>query len=98
MSTLEERRAWAERLAAAVDPARLVAQIREAGWEVAGGRSGVNARLYWPGDAETLVVPLDRAMGDYVDLMAAVLVELDWTAERGRAAQTILDHLADGHR
>lgn len=97
MSALEERRQWADQVAAEVDPDRLVARLREAGWEVAGGRSGVYARLYWPGDAETLVVPLDRAMGDYVDLMAAVLVELDWTAERGVAAQQVLEQLAHGH-
>lgn len=97
MSALEERRQWAEQVAAEVDPDRLVARLHDAGWETAGGRDGVYARLTWPGTGGTLVVPLNRAMGDYVDLMAAVLIELEWAAERGRAAARILDRLTDRH-
>lgn len=97
VSTLEERRQWAEQVAVSVDPDRLVARLHDAGWEIEDGRDGVYRRLRWPGTAGTLVVPLDRSAPEHVPLMAAVLVELDWAAERGRAAARILDRLRDGH-
>lgn len=97
MTALEERRQWAEQVAAAVDPDRLVARLHDAGWETADARDGMYARLHWPGTAGTLVVPLDPSAPEHVPLMAAALVELDWTAERGVAAQQVLEQLAHGH-
>lgn len=85
----------ADRLTA-VDPHRLVQLLELAGFTKVGERAGVYARMAWP-DAgsrdNTMIVPFDPAMSDYLELLAGVLLTLDDAAYRGRRARDVLDAL-----
>lgn len=77
------------------DPQRLVDALLRAGWVRAGQRTGVYVRLRLSNERSTsLVVPLDPAMGDYPDLMGAVLGELEVRASAGQRAQQVLDEIS----
>lgn len=82
---------------AAVDPNRLVDLLQVAGFTNAGGRTGVYVRLTWPGQTGlregSLVVPLDRTMADYPDLLGDTLLTLDDADHRGKTARSVLDAL-----
>jgi hypothetical protein len=84
-----------DRRAATVDPQHLITVMIAAGWTHTGGRDGLYTRLAWPGcSTRSLLVPLDRGMADYEDIMGDVLTVLDNAAGRGPggiAAQAVLD-------
>jgi hypothetical protein len=81
--------------AATVDPQQLVTALLAAGWTDRGGRAGLYRRLGWPRDERrSVLVPLDRDYGDFPDLMAAVLGELEETAQLGEDAAAVLALLA----
>jgi hypothetical protein len=72
-----------------VDPVRLVAALKAAGFAELGGRTGLYVRLDWPGGA--LLVPLDPSKADYDDLLAAAVATLEHAADLGVRARQVLD-------
>ncbi|MFD6565356.1 hypothetical protein [Micromonospora profundi] len=80
------------------DGERLVAALTTAGFTVVGQRTGLYARLAWPGrDGRdgTLVVPVGVEYADYRESLAEVMGELEYAARRGEAARKALN-LFDG--
>ncbi|RKR92661.1 hypothetical protein BDK92_7137 [Micromonospora pisi] len=87
-------------MSTALDPQQLVAQLRAAGWVVAGQRSGQYVRLTWldanpiPG---ILKVPVDPDAPEYEDDMRIVRKILRNLDRAGAAAAGVLATL-DGHQ
>lgn len=84
-----------------VEPLRLIEALLAAGWTEAGRRTGVYIRLHWPEPSprnRSLVIPLDRAAGDYDDLLGDALAELDYAHQLGVTAGAVLESLNDPDR
>lgn len=78
-----------------VDPQQLIDALLRTGHRVAGVGRGYT-RLARPGEKPprgSLRIPTDRTAGDYLDLMAAVVGDLEDTAQRGAAAAAVLAQL-----
>lgn len=83
--------------ASAVDPDRLIAALVEAGHQLVGRSRGGYVRLARPGEEPprgSLVIPTDRTVEDYLELMAAVLGDLEVVAHRGEDVAAVLALLA----
>lgn len=84
--------------AADIDPQQLVDALTDAGWTVAGRRTGFYTRLRWPGEhgprGRSMVVPEDASFEDFIPLMEAVLTELADAADIGQHADRVLTALA----
>ena len=65
-------------------------------WQIVGGRTGIYTRLRRPDQPQreaSLMVPLDRTAGDYLDLMTSVVLTLRDTAQLGQRAAGVLYRL-----
>lgn len=85
--------------ASTVDPEQLVAALETVGYQRAHRQPGAGGyvRLARPGETPprgSLLIPTDRTAGDYVDLMASVVGDLEDVAQRGEDAATVLSILA----
>lgn len=73
------------------DPGRMVTTLMDAGWQVAGHKTGVYVRLAWPNDkSRSLLVPLDPTAPEFEELLRAAVNQLEDAVRTGRSAAEAL--------